>query len=331
MQPEISFIIPVYNLENYIAQNIQSLINIKSINIEMLYVDDGSTDKSYELLSKYLGDHRIKVFKKQNGGIAQARNYGLERALGKFVIFLDGDDYIETKVFEKLYHEHIRVDLDILIWGYEAVNSRGETIYQNKNRYEIEVSNSISGTDFLAEYECPETVWMQMYRSDYLNKHCLKFVDELRHEEDTNFIPRALYFAEMICISSEKPIKYLIRENSTSRTKSLERCYNSLLSGELLKNFNKAQVSDERVRKRIDSIANRGYSNCVHYAVENNIPLDQLLSDMALRDSLFNHFRETEGIQYKIALILLKLKFYKTYKTLYLNYNKVRRKLDIIR
>lgn len=317
VQPEISFVIPIFNLKEYISKNVESLIKIDFIDIEMIYVDDGSTDRSYEILSTYLNDPRIRIYKKENSGCAQTRNYGLNLANGKNIIFLDGDDYIDPETFENIYQRHQELNLDILIWGYKAINLNGRILYENSSKYEMGIGHVMKGTDFLLKYECPETVWMQMYRAEFLKVNCLEFINELRYGEDTNFIPRAIYYANRIGFSDQQPIYYLIRENSTVRTKSIEKSYCSLKSGEILKEFKQFIVEDLTVKKRFDSIINREYSNCIHYAVEYDYPLKELFKDENLRQKIFYNLDQAEGLKYKIAHIMLRLKLYSPYKMIY--------------
>ena len=102
MGPKISVIIPVYNDEKYIKKCLDSIINQTFKNIEVIIIDDGSTDKTLEMCSEYAtSDDRIVVIHKENGGVSSARNLGLEKASGELITFVDGDDYIELNTYEK--------------------------------------------------------------------------------------------------------------------------------------------------------------------------------------------------------------------------------------
>ncbi|MCI8482540.1 MAG: glycosyltransferase family 2 protein [Clostridia bacterium] len=125
--PLISVIIPIYNVERYLKRCIDSAIHQTYENIEILLVNDGSTDSSSDICNKYeKEDNRIVAFHKENGGLADARNYGIRRAKGKYVVFIDSDDVVEKDYVEELYR---------LIDTYKTKMAIGTmTIVNNKNR-----------------------------------------------------------------------------------------------------------------------------------------------------------------------------------------------------
>ncbi len=99
----ISIVIPIYNVQDYLERCIQSIISQTYKNIEIILVDDGATDNSGKLCDEYLKkDERIKVIHKENGGLSDARNVGKENANGKYIAFIDSDDYIRTKFYRNL-------------------------------------------------------------------------------------------------------------------------------------------------------------------------------------------------------------------------------------
>ena len=103
--PEISIIVPVYNAENYLDNCIKSILNQTFEDFELILVNDGSTDKSSHICNYYKKiDSRIKLINKKNGGVSSARNKGLEVAIGKYIGFVDSDDYIHPKMYETLYN-----------------------------------------------------------------------------------------------------------------------------------------------------------------------------------------------------------------------------------
>ena len=89
----VSVIVPVYNVAQYVAECLNSLLNQTYRNLEIIVVDDGSTDNSLQICNTFLSDTRVKVFHKENGGLSDARNYGLEKATGAFVLFIDSDAF----------------------------------------------------------------------------------------------------------------------------------------------------------------------------------------------------------------------------------------------
>ena len=104
MKEQISIVVPVYNVEQYLEKCVNSIINQTYKNLEIILVDDGATDSSGNMCDELAkSDNRIKVYHKENGGLSDARNYGVERATGEYIGFVDSDDYIDSEMYEKLY------------------------------------------------------------------------------------------------------------------------------------------------------------------------------------------------------------------------------------
>ena len=114
-----SFIVPVYNVEHYIEECINSILGQSIRNFELILVDDGSTDDSNTICNKYAGmDFRIRLFRKDNGGLSDARNYGLKQANGDYIFFVDGDDHLENiDVLKKLYNHTLSNNCDLIFFG----------------------------------------------------------------------------------------------------------------------------------------------------------------------------------------------------------------------
>ena len=121
--PQVSVIIPVYNVEKYLRQCLDSVINQTLEDIEIICVNDGSTDKSREILNEYAyKDSRIVVIHKENGGLASARNEGLKHVTGKYCHFLDSDDYIEKKLYEYAVKIFENFDIDYFSFSSKSVS-----------------------------------------------------------------------------------------------------------------------------------------------------------------------------------------------------------------
>jgi len=112
---KISVIVPVYNTEKYLGKCLDSLVNQTLENIEIIIVNDGSLDNSQRIIDKYDGKYSfIKSFRKENGGLSDARNFGIKRATGEYIGFVDSDDWVELDMFEKMYNKAIKSDFDIV-------------------------------------------------------------------------------------------------------------------------------------------------------------------------------------------------------------------------
>lgn len=131
MTPLISIIVPVYNSEKTLCRCVDSVINQPFNNWEILLIDDGSTDKSFEICENYaLKDKRITVLHKENGGVSSARNIGLDNAKGKWVTFIDSDDYIAVDALSMDYNT---LDEDLLLFPYYSINNGKESLVKIGN------------------------------------------------------------------------------------------------------------------------------------------------------------------------------------------------------
>lgn len=160
----LSVIIPVYNVEKYIYECIKSVVEQSIKEIEIIVVDDGSQDNSIKIVEKFI-DKRIKILKKDNGGLSSARNEGLKVATGEYVIFVDSDDYLkDNTVLEEMYRIAKESKSDIVVGNYvkkydekEEINKVDKTIYH---------FHTISGIEFLEESlykKCySATVWKNL-------------------------------------------------------------------------------------------------------------------------------------------------------------------------
>lgn len=127
IKPIVSVVIPVYNVEKYLAKCIESVQNQTLENIEIVLVDDGSTDKSGAICDEYaLKDERIVVIHQRNGGLAHARNTGIELARGEYIGFIDSDDWIDITMYEELVNEFAKKDIDVVCSGIKLVGSTGD-------------------------------------------------------------------------------------------------------------------------------------------------------------------------------------------------------------
>ena len=124
--PLITVIVPVCNVAKYLRRCLDSVISQTYQNLEIICVDDGSTDHSSEICEQYaLKDERVKVFHQENQGVSAARNKGLDMVAGEYITFVDSDDYIQSDMLERLYSELSKSEASYVICGYNVVNSAG--------------------------------------------------------------------------------------------------------------------------------------------------------------------------------------------------------------
>ncbi|MGO5498931.1 glycosyltransferase family 2 protein [Catenibacterium mitsuokai] len=189
MNELISIIIPVYNVEKYVETCIRSIIGQTYKNIEIIVVNDGSTDSSLDILNRlYTIDNRIIIINKSNEGVSKARNSGMVHANGQYIMFVDGDDWIEPDMCEKAYNEIKKSNSDIVMWGYKRdfLSNVKENLYFGNEFLEWEgeqcrdLWRRMIGPiqEQLAQPQITDsmiTVWGKLYRRDVLRGH--EFLD----------------------------------------------------------------------------------------------------------------------------------------------------------
>lgn len=231
--PLVTIIIPIYNAERYIDRCIKSILHQSFNKWELLLVDDGSTDRSNEICEKYaLQDNRIKVLHKENGGVSSARNYGICHSRGKWLTFIDIDDYVQDNFLEILIKE--ATDADLIVSGAHYINDKISFLPPDQL---IEISSDLP---FLDEQLCSiylMTCWAKLFKRAFIINEDLRFNSSLRIGEDTDFVLRYLKYTTTIrfvhipgyCYNDEeknKLFKYAL--NATDFSTHLSSILNSL-------------------------------------------------------------------------------------------------------
>lgn len=185
MKELISVIIPIYMVEKYLNKCIDSVINQTYKNLEIILVNDGSKDNCKKICEEYAKkDSRIKIINKSNGGLSDARNKGLEVSNGKYIGFVDSDDYISKDMYKNLYENIIKYDADIAICEYIEVNENGENIKENKKIIENGVkiySREEAMYKLLEDNEITNHVWNKLYKSSLFKD--IEFPKGLKFED----------------------------------------------------------------------------------------------------------------------------------------------------
>lgn len=217
---KVSIIVPVYNTAKYLSMCIESLINQTLKDIEIILINDGSTDESESIIKKYK-DKRIKYIFKKNEGIGKTRNLGIEKTNGEYLAFIDSDDYIEPNFCEVMYNKAIKDECDIVICDYyKDINERLEEVkfasFKDTNLKENpEIINLIN----LGPCN-------KIYKKDLFKNQKNRFVENLKYE-DAPFVCRLLLSAKKIGKIDECLAHYVIHEKSETTTRD-ERIFDIL-------------------------------------------------------------------------------------------------------
>jgi len=209
MQPKISIVIPAYNAEKYLSQCLDSIINQTLKDIEIICVNDGSTDRTGAILDRYkLMDDRIIVIHRENGGLSVARNTGIEAANGEYLGFVDSDDFVDEEMFESLYNSACRYDSDVVISNFHLFMDDTKKIcpYRDIVRmYHLECEGSFNAkanTDIVKFIGA----WDKLYRRSFIEQHKLRNPVN-RIYEDALFTFQTLVLADRVSVVSN-PLYY---------------------------------------------------------------------------------------------------------------------------
>lgn len=218
----ISIIIPVYNGERFIVRCLDSIKNQTYEEIEIIVVDDGSIDNSYSILLDYQRlDNRMKVFSKPNGGVSSARNFGLERANGSYVMFVDIDDFVDSTLCEKMY-AYICQGFDFVVCGYYKIEKDRCVKVLPADDYE---NDSIFQHQFrhLLDHAAIYTPWGKLFKMQLIEK---KFNTERSMGEDLEFNIEYFKSCNQLCWVNE-PLYYYDTTVESALSKKLESSVNS--------------------------------------------------------------------------------------------------------
>ena len=206
----ISVIVPVYGVEKYLEQCIESILGQTYPNLEVILIDDGSPDRCGEICDRYARmDSRVNVIHKENGGAASARNAGLRMAAGEYLTFVDGDDFLPTDAYENLLGTLVRQDADIVHGKIEFLYVNGRTIPDGRGET---VSFSAAGylEEFLTDWTCGLST-VKLFRHSVLTG---VFYEEGHRIDDEFFTYRAVMNAEkIVCIPT---VVYQYRQRASS-------------------------------------------------------------------------------------------------------------------
>lgn len=227
MKTSVSVIIPVFNVEQYLRECLDSVVNQTLKDIEIICVNDGSMDNSLEILEEYArNDSRIRIINQINRGLSAARNVAVETANGEYILFLDSDDYIEKNTCELLYQKATMNNLDLLFFEAAAFYESEElhekhrikdTYYTRSKKYDAVYKGSELFTELIVNSDYIESACMQLIRKDYLNHPCW-FYEGIKHE-DVVFTCGALLGAERVSCIQDKLYRRRVRENSITTKK----------------------------------------------------------------------------------------------------------------
>lgn len=235
---KISVIIPIYNVSKYLGTCLDSVLSQANADVEVICINDGSTDDSGAILSSYSSTHpEMVVIDQKNAGLSAARNAGLKRAQGEYVMFLDSDDWIEPDALAKL--ASVTNDQDMICFnGRRYLEDSGEfeeadTLAPEQNITGWEYYNKYSLQPRRFAFVC---VVLRAYKREFLIKNGLWFAEGIYHE-DNRFTPMACYYAKSVRVIDDVLYNYRVRGSSITTTRNLKRDKDLLETANILSSF----------------------------------------------------------------------------------------------
>lgn len=274
---DISIIVPVYNAEKYLKKCLDSLVNQTKKELEFILINDGSTDKSEEIIKTYK-DKRIKYFKNKNQGIGKTRNLGIEKSSGKYIMFLDSDDYFSSDACEILYKEAEKEKADLIVFDYYRVEKG------NLNEVKIESFNATNIKDdpnLLLKVNLGPC--NKIYKTDLIKNNGIKFEESLKYE-DTLFVVKAIYNAQKIIKLNRFLHYYMIHEKSETTVRD-ERVFDILKIVDKIRTYLK---NDELIKDSVDKLTVKILTN---YTIQQRYQSDKNIA-MKFIDNTFDYLKK---------------------------------------
>lgn len=284
----VSVIIPIYNVEKYIEKCLLSVIEQKHQNLEIICVNDGTTDRSMNIvLKKAKKDSRIQIINISNSGLSVARNIGLEAARGKYICFLDSDDCLAPETFEELLSIAEKNQADIVFFNAESIYESSEladkqkgyaTYYKRNKSYEGCYNGQELFSLMISNHDFKPSACLQLIRHQFLEENEIQFYPGILHE-DNLFTLSELLKAQNVVFEDKPYYKRLIRaESITSRKKDIRHAYGFFVCEKqilrYLSNANYSVAFFHALHKYMDIMCTNAVNNI------KNMELEQIKKEM---------------------------------------------------
>ena len=321
--PKVSVIVPVYNVDKYVDKCLNSLVNQTLNDIEIIVVNDGSTDASEEIVKKYINKYPnlIKYIKQENQGLSDARNNGLKLVTSDYVMFVDSDDYVCNNILEKMYNKILEENSDFVICGNNVVNEEDLIIsstYPNMNDNQDIITKMLLGN---------LCAWNKIIKKELLEDKDLAFRSRVWYE-DIDFSFKLFIKAKKMSFLEENLYNYLLRDGSIMNSKNLSRNLELLDAFDAIISYTKKYNVYEKYYKEIEFLAiNHIYISCI-VRIITNLNVDKKEKNKLLKKML--EYMDNNFLGYpkngyikklsnnrKIIYYLLRLKLYGIVKMIF--------------
>lgn len=221
--PKVSILVPIYNVEKYLKECLDSLVNQTLTDIEIICINDGSTDNSLQIIEQYAqNDSRIKVIDKQNSGYGDSMNKGLELATGEYIGIVESDDFVKKEMFDELYKIASKNDSDVVksdFYFYFTKENQARKADKVKNKANFSIKDDVSILKIMP------TIWSSIYKKSFLDEKGIRFLPTAGASyQDTSFAFKTFSAAKKITFTN-KAYLYYRSDNENSSVKSKTKVY----------------------------------------------------------------------------------------------------------
>lgn len=227
LTPKISVIIPCYNVEKYLRECLDSVVNQTLKDIEIICVNDGSTDGTQKILEEYAKkDSRIFVINQENSGVSVARNNGIKQVHGKCVMFLDSDDYLDIRACEFAYEKIVENNSDICSFLCAKMNNGVKQFIAGETEFFTKYENKTIDTELIEHFLI--SAYCKLIKSDFLKKNKIFFPEGIKTGEDSIFNLICLYFKPRYVFLNKELYYYNIDVESSATNSGVSTMYNDI-------------------------------------------------------------------------------------------------------
>ena len=310
---KVSVIVPVYNASQYISKTLNSILNQDFEGFEIIVIDDGSTDNSLEIITRCLDDSPIphEIIHQENSGVSVARNAGIDKSKGDYLVFIDADDYVSKNHLSSLYNG--KTDFSLTLYARKE-----EDKITNLDTYSQDVISTYDFIKMELNMQITFNFFQLMYKADIIKNNNIRFTPGIVYGEDAEFAHKALNYGEEIAVNNEVTYYYVQHPDSAIKTTEYKRfaiveIFESL--AEFYRKNNREEFADLIITSRIP----RAIFGNMNFFFYNGYDFDEVISkmkEMNLFEKL-SRFQGDKKFKLKIKLFLFNPKlYYKIWKKL---------------
>lgn len=311
----LSIIVPIYNVEKYVAKTINSIVNQKGFDkFEIIVVNDGSKDSSRDIVSEIAYNYNnIIIIDQENMGLGGARNTGIGVASGKYILFIDSDDYIENDCLSRYLDIADQNNLDMLQLAHVNVDDVGCILGRPNNPQSEGV---VSGRLWISNGDADPASCFHLYNRQFLLSTGVTFMERVYHE-DMDFTYHVMYYAKRMMSLDEVYYYYVDRKGSITGEKSLRKCQDyyevACHVSEWVQDEVDEDVYEAFFREYLAFLFLHPINQCISFGIQ----IRGFIHEGKRRDRILENIKRSESLGYKLAFLLLKTKCYFLYSKMY--------------